>query len=264
MQMPSTNRPDTPPLVRRDDSFVPWTDGRKQTNVGTPERIVSTLLGGALLLGAIRRPSPAGAALAVGGSALMHRGVTGHCMVYSALGRGSAEQDEHATEHSITIERPAAEIHRTFRDPEHLAAMLSDVAEVTDLGQGRLRWLVKLPVGKPLQWTTRTVEDVPGERIAWQSEPDAAFSHRGAVRFQAAPRDWGTVVTLSLGFSSGPLALMARSFRERLPRALEEHVLRRCKSLCVAGEIPTLRRNPSARERPSRSKSQPYRALRAS
>ncbi len=58
-------------------------------NVGTLERWISTLGGGALLawaLGRDRRRSPLAAPLALGGAALLYRGATGHCPVYGALG----------------------------------------------------------------------------------------------------------------------------------------------------------------------------------
>ncbi|MEA2602813.1 MAG: hypothetical protein QOF89_3805 [Acidobacteriota bacterium] len=68
-----------------------------EKNVGTLERWISTLGGGALLawgLGGQRRKSPlAGAALALGGAAILARGATGHCPVYGALGKSTAHGD---------------------------------------------------------------------------------------------------------------------------------------------------------------------------
>lgn len=59
-------------------------------NVSDPERIASAL-GGALLLGAgLRRGSLPGALLAVAGGMLVHRGLSGHCMAYAAMGVDTA------------------------------------------------------------------------------------------------------------------------------------------------------------------------------
>src|SRR3954468_2656472 len=58
-------------------------------NVGTLERWISTLGGGALLawgLGRDPRRSPLAGTLALGGAALLYRGTTGHCPIYGALG----------------------------------------------------------------------------------------------------------------------------------------------------------------------------------
>lgn len=60
-----------------------------ERNVGTIERWGSALAGGALLGLAWRReprPSPASAALALGGVALLFRAATGFCPLYGALG----------------------------------------------------------------------------------------------------------------------------------------------------------------------------------
>ena len=63
-----------------------------ERNVGTLERWISTLGGGALLAwGLVRDPrrSPLAGALALGGAAILTRGVTGRCPVYGALGRST-------------------------------------------------------------------------------------------------------------------------------------------------------------------------------
>jgi uncharacterized membrane protein len=177
--------------------------------------------------------------------------VTGHCYVYDALGRSTLarESESTRTQRSITIERPAEELYRAWRDPAHLAAIFGDLLEIEALADGRSRWRARLPLGKTMQWTTSTVADRPGELIAWRSEPGSPFELEGSVRFRPAPRDWGTEVTLSLGFGApgSPLAALS-ALLPGISKSLEEHVLRRCKSLCVAGEIPTLAKNASARK----------------
>jgi hypothetical protein len=60
-----------------------WDEVRQ--NVGRTERLVSALGGAALILRALRRPSLPNVALALGGAALLRRGVTGHCGVYGML-----------------------------------------------------------------------------------------------------------------------------------------------------------------------------------
>jgi uncharacterized membrane protein len=59
-------------------------------NVGTGERIASGLAGAALLANGIVRPSTLNAVLAVGGGALLQRGLTGHCALYQRLGIDTA------------------------------------------------------------------------------------------------------------------------------------------------------------------------------
>ena len=214
----------------------------QHTNVGQLERVVSSVLGGALMLSALRKPSPASAALAIGAGALLHRGIGGHCYVYQALGRNTASaapRDLTAAQRSITIEKPAAELYRAWKNPQQLSAMLGDIAQVESLGGTRMRWRLDAPGAQTHSWITQIYEDTPDQRIAWRAEDG---SHQGFVSFRPAPRDFGTEVTLSLGFG----ALSSSLFR-KLTQAAEGRVLRRFKSLAVAGEIPTLDKNPSAR-----------------
>lgn len=60
-------------------------------NVGQTERLVSVAGGVALATAGLARRSPGGALLALAGAALVHRGATGHCMVYRAAGMDTSE-----------------------------------------------------------------------------------------------------------------------------------------------------------------------------
>ena len=65
-----------------------------QINLGTFERIGSTLMGMALISRALGRPSLGRLALAIGGAALLQRGVTGHCAAYQRLGISTTPREE--------------------------------------------------------------------------------------------------------------------------------------------------------------------------
>jgi hypothetical protein len=55
-------------------------------NIGEIERVVSSILGGTLLLGGLVRRSLPGLAIAATDVAFLYRGATGHCKVYESLG----------------------------------------------------------------------------------------------------------------------------------------------------------------------------------
>jgi hypothetical protein len=63
-----------------------------ETNVGSAERWASLAGGAALVVNAVARPSWLNTLLAVGGVALLHRGVTGNCALYRALGVDTAHR----------------------------------------------------------------------------------------------------------------------------------------------------------------------------
>ena len=65
--------------------------GRDATaNVGKSERTVSAMLGAALLINGVVRPSLWHTLLAFGGAALLQRGLTGNCSLYRGLGIDTA------------------------------------------------------------------------------------------------------------------------------------------------------------------------------
>ena len=55
-------------------------------NVGHIERILSSILGGIMLIGGLSRRSIPGLVFAATGAALLYRGATGQCKVYKSLG----------------------------------------------------------------------------------------------------------------------------------------------------------------------------------
>ena len=55
-------------------------------NVGEIERLASAMAGGALAVYGLRQRSIGGLCLTLAGTALLHRGVTGHCNTYQAFG----------------------------------------------------------------------------------------------------------------------------------------------------------------------------------
>ena len=72
-----------------------------EMNVGTAERIGSTLAGAALVVRALMHPTIGRIALAVGGAALVQRGLTGHCSLYRALGIDTADGGHHAPRNAV-------------------------------------------------------------------------------------------------------------------------------------------------------------------
>ncbi len=86
-------------------------------NVGNAERIGSVIGGTALVLRALARPTPARVIGAIGGAALLQRGLTGHCALYNRLGLDKA--GEPRNEPAKTSVRPwAAESDPVLRASE--------------------------------------------------------------------------------------------------------------------------------------------------
>lgn len=232
---------------------------RENVNIHEMERFVSILLGGTLLIQGITRRPLVGLPLATIGGALLYRGISGHSYLYQGLGVNMAEEGRQygtrsadgtpEVERSITVERPAKELNRFWRDPDTLSRIMGNFAEVTPADDNRLHWRMRVPFGRKMEWDTQIIEDRPGEIVRWKSLNGAQLRSEGEVRFHPAPKDWGTETTLHLRFEppGGAIGKMAVRRFHILPRLAAEKTLRRFKSLAETGEIPTLDYNPSAR-----------------
>ena len=225
-------------------------------NIHTVERRISALLGGTLLLQSLTRRSSAIGEKALA-AALLYRGISGHSFLYQVLGISTAnEQQQHGqadnapeVERSITIEKPADELYRFWRDPQNLSHIMGDLGEVTETGNGITHWVVQGPFHRRIEWNTQFVEERPGELLRWKSVDGSPYPNEGSVQFRSAPRDWGTEVTLHFRFDApgGTLGNKAVNSAIIIPRLLVEKALRRFKSLAESGEYPTLKHNPAAR-----------------
>ena len=174
---------------------------RTRVNVAEPERIASAIGGAALALYGLRRRDLGGAALALLGAALVHRGATGHCVVYDAMGMDTAAsggpglRKQHGrgavldassaikVEHAVTVSRPAPELFRFWRNFENLPGVMTHVESVQVLSDTRSRWRAKAPAGQHVEWEAVVHHEVPDQLIAWKSINDAAVPNAGSVHF---------------------------------------------------------------------------------
>ena len=170
-------------------------------NIGAAERWLSVIAGGALAAFALRRRSPAGGAAAMAGAVLLHRGATGHCNVYQALGlnrskgtgvnadRGSDTRSRLGgasgtmVDESITIRRTSADVFAFWRQLENLPQFFSHLESVTVRPDGTSRWVAKGPAGIAVQWDARVINEIENRLIAWQSLEGATVATAGSVNF---------------------------------------------------------------------------------
>src|SRR5256885_15932722 len=82
-------------------------------------------------------------------------------------------------EREITIDKPAAELYRVWRNFENLPRFMSDLVSVTVESERRSHWVAKLPAGQHLEWDAEIVNDIPDKLIAWKTVGDADVHHAG-------------------------------------------------------------------------------------
>jgi uncharacterized membrane protein len=231
-----------------------------EANISMAERWIAGIAGGALIwLGLSRRSLP-GALLAIGGATLVCRGITGRSLMYKTLGINTANRGRSAVasvghgqgikvEKSVTIDRPAAELYRFWRNFENLPRFMNHLESVRKVDDRRSHWVAKAPAGASVEWDAEVYNEKENELIAWRSLENADVNHAGSVQFREAPNGRGTEVRVVINYEppAGKLgASIAKLFGEEPEKQLEDD-LPRFKQLMEAGEIPTTSGQPSAR-----------------
>lgn len=228
-----------------------------QINVGAEERRISLLAGAGLVLFGLYRRSLGGLALAGVGGAMIHRGVSGTCNLYKALGINTSgnqpsakPQDYFAhgihVEHSVTIMRSADELFGFWRNFENLPRFMQHLKSVECLDEKKSRWTATGPAGFSVQWDAEIINEEPNALIAWQSTGGADVDNAGSVRFVDAPEGRGTEVRVVLDYipPAGKVgSIIAKLFGQE-PDAQVREDLRRFKRLMETGEIATIQGQP--------------------
>lgn len=232
-------------------------------NIGQTERWVSAIGGGALALFGLTRGSLGGIALGLLGAALVQRGVRGHCELYQAMGFSTADDASLRNsdnvsvrgergikvEKSVTINRPAEELFRFWRNFENLPRFMNHLETVHTTGENRSHWVAKAPAGTTVEWDAEVYNEKPNELIAWRTLEGADVDSAGSVRFEQATGGRGTVVRVVLKYDppGGAIgAAVAKLFGENPEQQIDED-LRRFKQLMETGEVATTSGQPSGR-----------------
>jgi len=241
------------------------TEGTREStnniNVGEIERVACAVAGGALALYGLRRRTLGGLVLTLAGTALVHRGATGHCNTYEALGittnsdgntSAPVAKDIHV-EKSITIGKSPEELYSFWRQFDNLPRFMKHLESVTCTGLNQWHWIAKGPVGTDVEWDAEIYNEKPNELIAWRSLPGADITNAGSVRFEPAG-ERGTVVKVNLNYNApgGKVsAFLAKLFGQEPGQIIEED-LRRLKQILETGEIATTEGQPSGRDTEAR------------
>lgn len=237
---------------------------RAAINVHRNERLVSALAGGFIVAWGLAHRSRSAKAVALLGSGLVYRGVSGHCHLYGALGVNTAEGREHDGEststhllptrkhdvlRSVTIQNSATEVFRIFSEPETFAQIMGHFASISAGAGGESEWTLRDKVGHAHSWSTRTVESEPAKRIRWATPDDASLVKNLTLELRAAPGNRGTEATLHLRMTrpAGALGSLLAKVLGPAPAWVLQRALGNAKCLLEAGELPSVANNPSAR-----------------
>jgi uncharacterized membrane protein len=195
------------------------------------------------------RGKTSGLLMALLGGDLLHRGVTGHCYLYGALGIDTTThkpttavpaQQGYKFETRLAIQRPPEDLFRFWRKLENQPTIMEHLVSVTPAEAGRSRWVAKGPWGSVLEWDAEIYRERENELIAWRSLVGSQVDTAGSVHFERLPDGQGTMLRLSLKYNppAGKVgASLASFFGQGLENELQQD-LGRFKQIMEAGERP--------------------------
>lgn len=221
-----------------------------RTNVSANERWLSLAAGGTVAGLCLSGRTPPILSSIVGGY-LIYRAMTGNCPFYQVLGVSTSDSTRpqtaiaagHGTrvEHAVTVNKPASEVYRFWRDFENLPRFMTHLIDVDTTTDNRSHWIAKGPLGMKVEWDAEIVTDTPNKVIGWRSLDGSDVDTAGSVHFTELPNGRGTEVRVELKYDppAGKLGAAVAKLVGMDPHAQIKADMRRFKQIMEAGEIPT-------------------------
>jgi uncharacterized membrane protein len=144
-------------------------------------------------------------------------------------------------EKTLTINKPAAELYRYWRNFGNLPHFMKHLRGVKVYDAKRSHWTISGLLNTTIEWDAIITEDRENELIAWASVQSADIDNSGFIRFQPILNDRGTEVKVVTEYKppGGVIGdTIAKIFGESPIQQLGDD-LRRFKMLMETGEIAT-------------------------
>jgi uncharacterized membrane protein len=209
-------------------------------------------LGAALGVVSVRQKPVVGAVAGLVGAGLVLRGLTSQCAVKSAINHRNSDDPRRvaAQDHgwggkaalihrAVSIGKPRHEVYAAWRDFTNLARWMENIVSIEVRDVVTSHWTVQAPLGRTVEWDAIVTEDIPGERIAWETAPGADIKSFGWVEFRDGPAGRGTEVRARFAYKP-PAGVPGRVFAkllQREPNVQARRDLRRFKMWMETGEI---------------------------
>ena len=147
--------------------------------------------------------------------------------------------DDHVVAAVVTVNKPVEEVYNFWKDPRNYALFMDHLESVHPTTGGLSHWKIKAPPGLSVEWDAEITQDIPNELIRWTSIDKSNVDSSGTVRFQKAPGDRGTIVSLHAEYKpkGGAVGARIRRLFSAIPKTHMKNDLRRFKQLMEIGEI---------------------------
>lgn len=159
---------------------------------------------------------------------------------------------------AVTIRRAAQELYAFWREVENLPRVIRHSVTVVARSPTESHWSVSGPAGNRYEWDSLIINDEPGRLIAWRTADGADIAHAGSIRFEPAPGDEGTEVTVQAEYlpPGGKLGQLLGKFTGAGAGQQIGDTLRRFKALMESGEIPATHGQPVGEPQQSKREEQ--------
>jgi uncharacterized membrane protein len=139
----------------------------------------------------------------------------------------------------ITINRSPEVVYSFWRNFENLPRFMHNLESVTPQGLTRSHWVAKAPAGQTVEWDAEILEDVPNRLISWRSVEGSDMDNAGAVRFEEAPGQRGTIVQVDISYRppAGKLGAAVAKLFGKSPEQEVQGDLVRFKNVLETGHV---------------------------
>lgn len=198
-------------------------------NVSNTERAVSCLAGSLLVYDTISRKKGRIPKAVLAGYFLF-RGITGHCGLYSAIGKTKPDNRSRNVNIQVTlqVDRPREEVYALWRKLENLALFMEHLELVNSIDENISVWEARIPGGVgTVRWRSEIVKEIPGELLGWQSIPGSSIENAGKVTFEDTSQG-GTLLHVVVSYHAPwgiPGEGIARIFNPYFEQLVKDDIL---------------------------------------
>lgn len=161
------------------------------------------------------------------------------CAQQLSSNNGTTTGGTNQVKKSLIINRSPEELYQFWRDLQNLPRFMNQLESVKETGEGRSHWVAKAPAGTSVEWDAEITEDRPNELIAWRSLEGSEVDNSGAVYFEPAPGNRGTIVKVEMSYNppGGVIGAVVAKLTGDDPGQQAQEALRCFKQLMETGEV---------------------------
>ncbi len=172
-------------------------------NVSNFERGLSIGVGALLIYSAIKnfKKTPVRAVFRAGlGAAMVVRGASGQCPVYSSLHVDGTKTSTVNMQTTFVVNRPRDEVYAAWRNLSGLPKFMKHLRNVSETSSTRSHWEARIPEASPvsISWDAEIVKDEPGNLLSWRSLPGSTIDNAGKIEFRDALGHQGTELKVTI------------------------------------------------------------------